>query len=300
MITRKPVLAWCLALVCFAAASPGAWQGSPRTIYVTVLDGKGVPVPDLTAADFVVKEDGKARDIVTAAVSTTPMQIALMLDDSGLALGAIRQGAGQFIQTLQGKADFKIITIGGRNLTLVDYTRDPRPLYEGLQKMLTRNASGTYLLDGFVEVTQTFLTFKAPRPVIVAVATEGEDFSNVRPEVVLDAIQKSSARLYYIGLGPPVTQGNRPAYTAERNADSTVEEAGNKNTVLGAAPKNSGGRSDQALQPSGVTAIMKQIADELAGQYQITYTSDAAEAKLSVETTRKNVKLRAPARVGSR
>jgi len=117
-------------------------------------------------------------------------------------------------------------------------------------------------------------------------------------EVVLDAIQKSSAKVYYIGLGVPVTQGNRPAYTADRNADSTVEEAGNKNTVLAAAPKNSGGRSDQALQPSGVPVIMKQIADELAGQYQITYTSDAAEAKLTVETRRKNVKLRAPARVG--
>ena len=77
------------------------------------------------------------------------MQIALMLDDSGVSLGAIRQGAGQFIQALQNKADFKIITVGGRNLTLVDYSRDPRPLYEGLQKMWRAAHSGNYLLDGF-------------------------------------------------------------------------------------------------------------------------------------------------------
>ena len=117
---------------------------------------------------------------------------------------------------------------------------------------------------------------------------------------MLDAFQKSSAKLYYIGPGAPVTQGTRPSFAAERNADSTVEEAANKNTVLGAAPKNSGGRSEQALQPSGVPVMMKQFADELAGQYQITYRSDAAEAKLSVETTRKNVKVRAPVRVGAK
>ena len=166
--------------------------------------------------------------------------------------------------------------------------------------MAARNASGNYLLDGLVEEAQIFIKFRAPRPVIVVVATEGEEFSNLRAEVVLDAIQRSSAKFYYIGLGPPVTQGSRPAVTAERNADSTVEEAANKNTVLGAAPANSGGRSDQALQPNGVTTVMKQIADELAGQYQITYTSLVNEAKLSVETTRRNVKIRAPARVGSR
>jgi len=300
LIARKTGFAACLALSLLAAAFPRAWQAGPRTIYVTALDAKGVPVPGLTASDFVVKEDGKARDIVSAAVSTTPMQIALMLDDSGLALGAIRQGAGQFVQALQNKADFKLITIGGRNLTLVEYSRDPRPLYEGLQKMLTRTASGTYLLDGLVEETQIFIKFKAPRPVIVAVATEGEDFSNVRADVVLDAIQTSSTKFYYIGLGTPVTQGNQPAYAAERNQDSTVGEAANKNTVLGAAPKNSGGRSDQVLQSSGVPVIMKQIADELAGQYQITYASDATDAKLTVETAKKNVKLRAPAKVGSK
>ena len=287
---RNPVLGrlrWCCAWPRPPCRPPG--RPARRTIYVAALDGKGVPVPGLTPADFVVKEDGNAREILTAAVSTTPMQIALMLDDSGVSLGAIRQGAGQFIQTLQNKADFKIITVGGRNLTLVDYSRDPRPLYEGLQKMLAGNSrySGNYLLDGFLEETQIFIKFKAPRPVIVVVATEGEEFSNLRAEVVLDAIQQSSAKFYYIGLGPPVTQGTSSTFTAERNADSTVTEAANKNTVLGSAPRNSGGRSDQALQPNGVTTVMKQIADELAGQYQITYTSDAAAAKLTRRDARR-------------
>jgi len=275
-------------------------QARTRTIYVTAVDNKEAPVDGLTAADFTVKEDGKVREVVSAEIAKRPMQIALMLDDSGLGLGAIRQGAGQFIETLQGKAEFAIITMAGRNLPLVDFTADAPTLYAGLQKMLTRNTPSTYLLDGLVEVAQTFQRRKAERPVIVAVIVEGEELSSARADVVLDAIQKSGVKLYYVGLGAPVTQGNRPPYAAERAADSTEEESNKRNAVLGSAPKNSGGRSEQVLQTSGVPGLLKQFAVELAGQYAVTYDTDTTNAKLSVETKRKGVKLRAPARVGSK
>jgi VWFA-related protein len=282
-------------------APPAGQPAGTRTVYVSAVDGKDAPVPGMTAADFVVKEDGKVRDIVSADVAKTPMQVVLMLDDSGLALGAIRQGAWQFIQTLQGRAEFAIITISGRNLTLVDFTPDPRVLFGGLQKLLARSTGGgTYLLDGFVEVSQVFQRRKAERPVIVVVATEGEEFSHTRPEVVLDAIQKSTAKLFYIGLGAPVTQGTRPDLSAQRPGDSTENESNNRNAVLGSAPKNSGGRSEQSLQPtSGVPVLLQQFATELAGQYAITYKTDAADARLGVETKRKGVKLRAQSRVSS-
>ena len=69
-------------------------QSTLRTIYVTVTEGKNASVAGLTATDFVVKEDGKARTIDHAEPATTPMQIALMLDDGGLSLGADPSGRG--------------------------------------------------------------------------------------------------------------------------------------------------------------------------------------------------------------
>ena len=42
---------------------------------------------------------------------------------------------------------------------------------------------------------------------------------------------------------------------------------------------------------------MKEFADELLAQYAIAYATDAPEAKLTVETKRRGVTLRAPARV---
>jgi hypothetical protein len=147
-----------------------------------------------------------------------------------------------------------------------------------------------------VEVAQSFQKREAQRAVIVAVAAEGEELSHTRASVVIDAIQKSGARVYYIGLGVPVTQRGRSGIMDSSNDADAI----NRNTVLGSVPKNSGGRSEQALLATGITTLMQQFADELAAQYAVTYRTDGVEAKLGVETKRRGVTLRAPARVGTR
>jgi VWFA-related protein len=297
-VIRLPlaVAAVALTLMVPAEVVTSRPQGGIRTVYVAAVDKKNAPVMDLTAAEFVVKENGKVRTISRAGLALAPMQIALMLDNGGLALGAIRQGAGQFIQTLQGKGEFAIFTVGGRMLPLIDFTRDVPKLYAGLKSLLARNTTSTDLLDGYIEVAGEFQRREAERPVIVTIASEGEELSSAPAPAVLAAIQKSGAKFYYIGLGAPVTQGTRGGLSNSSNAS----EAGSRNAVLGAAPRNSGGRTEQVLHPSGVTLLMQQFADELAAQYAVTYSTDATEARFSIETSRKGVTVRGPARVGSR
>src|SRR5262245_3540408 len=290
-----------IAAVALAAAPAGvdAQRKEERTIYVAALS-KGAAVAGLGAADFVVKEDGKVRDIISVATATTPMHVALMLDDGGRYLNAIRQGAGEFIKVLQGRGEFAIVTIGGRALTLVDFTPSVATLFVGLRNVLARSTTSTDLLDGFLDVTAQFQRRKAERPVIVVISNEMEEVSNTRAPVVLEALQKQNVKLYYIGLGIPAIQGTRPAVGENAPARATDAETANRNTVLATAPKISGGRSEQVFQEGGVSALMKQFADELAAQYAITYSTIATNAKLSIETTRKGVTLRAPTRVGSR
>jgi hypothetical protein len=148
--TSRPfILAVALLSGAVAAARP-----ETRTVFVTAVDGKDVPVAGLTAADLTVKEDGKVRQIDRVELATAPMQIALMLDDGGVALGAIRQSAGQFVERLQNKAEFMLITTGGgRNVTLVNPTPDPRIVYAALQKVFARNQPATP--DGMMNIAAT-------------------------------------------------------------------------------------------------------------------------------------------------
>jgi VWFA-related protein len=271
-----------------------------RTVYVTVVDRDGLPVPGLTVEDFTVKEDGRARKIYRVEPSTEPMQIAVLIDDGGRSLGATRQAAGQFVERLQGKATFSLTTTGGTPRTLVDFTQDPRIIYAALQQTFAHAAPTTQLLNAVVQSARDFVRRRAARPVIVAIVNEGEELSNVRADEVLRSVQQSGAVFYYIGLGVPVTSGTRPSPESNRAADSSAYESLQRNIVIGSGPKNSGGRSEQVLLPAGIEPLMLQFAAELIGQYTITYQSDADRARLEVATSRQGVRVRAPARVGDR
>jgi hypothetical protein len=259
-----------------------------------------VPVQGLAAGDLVVKEDGQLREVIDARAAAAPVQAVFLLDDSGLGLGSIRQGAWAFAQTLGGNGEFAIVGIGSQNLRLLDFASEPQAIYKGLAGLLTRGRPPTAVLDGLLDAVRSLQRREAPRPIIVLVATEGPDFSNARPETVLDAIQASGAQVYYLGLGSPVIQGLRPDVGAVRPHESTEDEALKRNVVLGAAPRDSGGRAEQVYQTSGLPTLMQRIAAEIVGQYAVTYRTDSDRARLSVETRRTDVTLRAPTRIGRR
>jgi len=284
-------------LIATLAAAP---QMGRRTIYVTALDRNGRPVPGLTADDFRVKEDGRVRGIAQVEVATQPMQIALLLDDGGPSLAAIRQATGQFVERLQRKASFSLTTTGGQPQTRVNATEDPREIYTALQNTFANVAPTTKFLDSVLESARGFVRRRVVRPVIVAIVNEGEELSTSRGDVVLEAIQQSGAVFYYIGLGTPVTSGTQPSLGANRAADSTEYESVQRNIVIGSAPRNSGGRSEQVLRPTGIEPMMLEFAAELAGQYAVTYETDASRARLEVTALRQGIRLRVPARIGEK
>ena len=109
-----------LLVACVPAMVSAAPEPRTRRVYVSALDDKGTPVNDLTAADFTVKENGKAREIVRAAPATAPMQIAILVDDNGT--GLFRYAVSKFIEALLGKAEFSISTVSPQTIKLVDYT----------------------------------------------------------------------------------------------------------------------------------------------------------------------------------
>lgn len=305
-MSRRTVVATLLAASAAVAGTTSLARQAPvltgptRTVYVTATDSKGKPVMDLTGADFRVKEDGQGRPVQAAVLSRTGMTIVLMIDDSGLGLQSIREGAGAFVTRLSGKAQISLVTTGGRNIKVTDFTTSTPALIAAINKTYARNASGAFLLDGFFEVARSFAAVEIPRPIIVSVAVEGQEFSDTKVEDVLNALLRSRAQLYVIRLGNPVI-GQSNALGME-HGESLANESVRLNAVLGRGPARSGGRSEQLIQHTGIPPLMDQIAIELADQYAVTYTTagtSASDVKLDVETSRRGVRLRAPTRVGT-
>ena len=286
-----------LAPVLLASAPPqepraGSAGARTRDVYVSVVDGKGAPVQGLTAADFTVREDRTAREVLKAGPATEPMQVALLIDDSQAAMSMInplREAIAAFIEKLQGRAEIALITFGERPTTVVEYTNNAALLKKGLGRVFPRNAAGPYLLDAIVDASRGLERRKAARPVIVAVTVEGIEFSNLHYQQVLDALQRSGAALHTVSVGSP--------------SDSISDEMRNRNLVIAEGTERTGGRRDQVLADSGLPDKLRQVADELLNQYVVTYGRPDTlipPERIEVTTTRPGATARARTRVPAR
>jgi len=249
------------AMAILSPAAPYA-QAIQRSMYVSALNEAGVPVPDLGPADFMVREDNVAREVLRVAPADDPMQIAVLVDNSQAARSYIRDirvGVEGFVtEMLNGtKHQISIIALAERPTILADISSDREKVLKGVNRIFEQAGSGMYLLDGIVETSQGFKKREAQRPVIVAIATEGPEFSSRRWEDVLRPLTDVGATLHVIVLGLP--------------SNDISEDARNRASVLDEGPRRSGGRRASLLTGSALPDELKRLASELKHQYRITY-----------------------------
>ncbi len=275
---------------------PRLARGATRTVYVTVTGRDGTPVTDLTADEFVVKEGGKHRDVVAAAVTTVPMRIAIIVDDNGT--GIFRYGVAKFIERLQGLAEFSLSTINVQQIRLVDFTADAGELTGAIGRLVARPAAddGGQLLEGIYDTARDFQKRTARRPVIVALTVGGEEHSTVPAHHVIDELQKSGASLHVIAVNSSALRGT--AVVVKPGA--LLEENMNLSEVLGDGSKQSGGSRGEIVASAGIVVGLQQLAEELRAQYAVSFSrADTPDAndKLNVSVKRGGLNVRAPLRL---
>jgi VWFA-related protein len=285
------MLAACLAVPAVAAADQ-----QTRRIYVTADDGKGAPVTDLTAADFLVKEGGKAIETVKVGPATGLIQIAILVDDNGT--GIFRYAVGKFIEALLGRAEFAISTVTGQMLKLIDYTTSAQALSEAIGQLNARPSTndGGQLLDGIAETARELDRRHAPRPVMLALTVGGVEHSTLPAHHVLDILRQSGAALHVV----TVVNNTLRSQSNPQTAGGLQEENMNLSEVLGDGPKQSGGRREEIIAAAGIIGGMQQLAEALKSQYLIEYSLPASvkpSDKRSVTVKRKGVTVHAPTKI---
>src|SRR5687768_4632009 len=190
-----------------------------RTVFVTVVDKDGQPVPGLTAADFEVKEGGQAREITGVALPTTRMRIALMVEESITADSSVRMGLFEFAKRVLPQGDISLITIGLKNTAVTPHTSDINTVVAALNNLsLRQNPLGEHLAEGIFEQAKVFQKQIPERPVMVVVGLETLQASAERPERVLNELRLSRATLYAVTLsvGQQIAKVGDMADLAER------------------------------------------------------------------------------------
>lgn len=280
-----------LAAALHAQAPRGGTEKS-RQVYVSAVDSRGAVVAGLTAADLTVREDGKPREVIDLRPAEALLQLAVLIDDSEAARDAtiyLREGLAAVLERLRGKAEIALITMGERPTVLANYTKDTDLLQKQTDRLFPRSGAGAYLLDAILDASRGLSKREGDRRAILAITFEGVDYSNRHYQVVLDELKKTGAALHVIAIGSP--------------SSSLSDEMRNRSMVIAEGTDWTGGRRDQVLAVSGIPDKLKQAADELAGQYLLTYGRPDTlipGQKLEVRSTRPNVTIRAPTRLINR
>lgn len=285
-----PVL---LTAAAIAADRSNAAAPTNRTVYVSVTDGKGGPVTDLTPADFVVKEGGKEREVVKAAPATARLRLALAVEERLTADGPTRLGIFEFVKRVANSAEISLVAVGLANRTVVDYTADPAVLVGAINAFTLNAARESNMSEGILEIANAFVKNRVERPAIVVVAIAGGP-SSVNARTVLDKLGESGATMHAATL----TSGGVSASSA-----GALGDEGGLHQVLGDGPKQSGGRHIAVNATAGIPKALQQIADELLAQYAITYVlPDGVKPskRFGVSTKRRGVSVRAPSMIPDR
>ncbi len=259
---HRRVVAAVTSVVAFTCPVAPHAQSLQRSMYVTVVDRNGDPVADLGPADFVIREDNAAREVLSVTAADEPMQVAIMVDNSTAShsfIRDIRTGLEGFVTDMTNgtKNELSIIALAERPTILTGATTDRAKLLKGVTRVFDQSNSANYLLDGIIEVCQGFTKREARRPVIVAVTTEGPEYSSRQYQDVFEPLRKTGAAFHVITLGRP--------------NEALSDEGRNRARVLDQGPQISGGARETLLAGSALPGALTRLASQLKHQYRVTY-----------------------------
>jgi Ca-activated chloride channel family protein len=253
------------------------------SLNVTVIDGDNRYLTNLAQSDFSVFEDGVSQDIVFFTRLPQPIAMSLLLDSSASMedkLSTLQEAATNFVRRLRPNDLAQIIDFDSRVSIRQAFTSTQ----SNLEAAIRQGASGgsTSLHNAIYISLKELGKIRAlneedVRRQALIVFSDGEDTSSlVSFEEVLDLAKRSETSIYTIAL---------------RGNDSRTRGFHEAEYVMRQLAQETGGRSFFPARIEDLDGVYTQIADELASQYTLGYTSknprtDGAFRRVVVQVAR--------------
>jgi hypothetical protein len=265
-----------------AAAAVAAQQ--QKTALVTVVAEAGTPVANLTAKDFVVREDRATREVVAADRSTEPLYISLLIDTTQPPVGVtapvqdLRRALSTFLTTIKTAtpdAQISVMDFAGAAVTVVPFTPETEAVDKFIQRLFPNRQADAVLIEAMVDAGKQMSDKPTPRRAIVSVDFNSPDSSAERTmKQAAENIRKAGATVWAISV------------RGTANSSSGREE------VLNVVTRASGGMRLTAVEATGLETMLKTVANSLLSQYTVTFTRPGSgDVKASQMETSKGGKV---------
>ncbi len=237
-------------------------QALERVLYVSVFEtSTHAPVIGLGPDGVIVREDGVRREVLRVTPATSPMAIAVLIDNSAPATDTIadlRRGLEAFLKRIEGLGPIALITVADRPTIAVDYTTTQKALLDAAGRVFAVPDSGATLLDAIAETSRGLRKRAEDRAAIVVVTTEHVEFSTLHYQQVLDPLRESGAALHTVVFVNP-------------RSSLADDAARNRASVLDRGPRESGGFRIDVLTSMSYEERLGQLAAILKAQHRVIY-----------------------------
>lgn len=266
-------------------------------LFVTVRDKNKRIVTDLKQDDFRVAEDGQDQKIAFFSKEVTlPITLGLLMDTSGseqYMLGAIQNGASQFLNRVMRKGDEAMIISFDLDVDLLsDFTDDRSQLDRAIRKaqintggglgpvtpgtIPVSGSKGTNFYDALYLACNEKLATEAGRKAVVVLTDAVDNGSKVRVEEAIEAAQRTDTVVHILLVYDPREGAN--SGIAKKITDET------------------GGRMIVVNSEKHLLEAFDQISEELRSQYTLGYyptnsSRDGKFRKIKVDLSSKDYKV---------
>jgi len=286
----QPRLALLVVVAAVSVATVSADQRLTRDrgVVVSTVLASGAPATGLSAADFIVREDGVPREVIRVGPAPPPSHVLLLVDDSNsmqFRIAFLRSALAKFIPqmaALNPAPQLSLMTFGERPTRRVAFTANAASVEQAAKRLFPISGAGAYFLQGIVEACQDLRKRAAPSPVIVAfVAEASPEFSNDSRKQVAAALESAGASLWVVAL-QETSNADRSPEGYERAAvlgDVTVLSGGMTRMILG----------DQSIEPAfgGLASLLTSRTLVFYGRPESTIPP----ASIEVTTKRPDVRV---------
>ena len=267
--SRTLLLPAALALVVMAGAAQERFRGGVDlvSLHVTVTDGAKY-VTDLDQADFEVLEDGIRQDLAFFSKVQQPIALAVLLDTSASMeskLEVAQEAAIGFVRRMRTGDLMEVVDFDSQVNVLQPFTSDVAALERAIRQATVNGSTSLY--NAIYIALKSLQKARARnaseiRREAIIVLSDGDDTSSlVAYDEVLNLAKRSETAIYAIGL---------------RHSEQARREFKEAEFVLRQLSQETGGRVFFPNAASELPKIYDQIAQELASQYAIGYTSKNA------------------------
>ena len=256
------------------------------SLNVTVTDAATHYITDLEEGDFLVFEDGIKQNVTFFSRRQSPIALSLLLDSSASMeehLPVLQQAATNFVHKLKSNDIAQVIDFDSRVEIRQGFTGNQAELDTAISQLA---AGGSTSLHNAIYIALKELrkvravNEEDVRRQALIVFSDGEDTSSlVSFDEVLDLAKRSETSFYTIAL---------------RGSDVQAKGFREAEFVMRTLAQETGGRAFFPAKIDDLNGVYTQIADELASQYTLGYTSanprrDGAWRRIVIQVSRPNV-----------